>query len=116
MLKYYVEVRVPMRFEHRWKNAPVSRSYLRHFHPHNFEVRVEMQVFKSDREIEFHSLQDFIAEYLLTMVDDFHEDSCETIARKVLFALQRRFGKEREIQVEVWEDESCGGKVKYSRA
>jgi len=111
MIKTYVEVRVPFRAYHQWKQAPEKRKYLSHPHPHNFEVRVEIEVFHEDREVEFHDLQDLI----YSLVKDFKTiNSCEHLATHLLTRLQIKFPG-RDIQVEVWEDESCGGKVKYLR-
>lgn len=112
-MKSYIEVRVPFRFSHRWKDAPKHRDYLRSYHPHNFEIRLEMQVFETDREIEFHDVQDWLLQIIFEDVDAFHEDSCETIATKVLEFVKAKYGDNREIQVEVWEDKDVGGKVKY---
>jgi len=112
--KAYIEVRVHSRFEHFWKRASTHRRYLKCRHPHNFEIRVEMQVFEFDREIEFHDLQDMLEKFLWSKKYTFVEASCETIAATILLQMKSWFGTAREYDIEVWEDADCGGKVKYT--
>jgi len=109
-----IEVRVQQRFMHRWKRAPKHRDYLRTYHPHNFEFRLELQVFEDDRELEFHDVQDWLWQVIFDNVDAWHDASCETIARHVVTYAKEKYGNNREIEVEVWEDTTVGGKVKYA--
>jgi len=118
VIKSFIEVRVQQRFSHRWEKAPEHRKYLRSFHPHNFEIRLEMQVFETDREIEFHDVQDWLWQLVFDQSNMWRNDSCETMAEKIVMFARHKYGTGkigllREIKVEVWEDDSVGGKVKY---
>lgn len=96
---------------HRWAEAPDHRDYLRSRHRHLFHVRVELELFHDDREVEFHDLRDFAIE--LFGGGELGTASCEMIARELLQEITRRFGQDRRALVEVWEDGECGARVTW---
>ena len=113
MIYTYIEVRVPARFKHCWPTAPDHRKYLRAPHPHTFMFRLEIQVFEADREIEFHDVIGWLGDIIRLNFHLFENASCETMAKKVLKWVQTKYGLHRMYDIEVWEDDTCGGKVKY---
>lgn len=115
MMESFVKVCVQVRMHHKWQDATKNRGYLALAHPHNFEIKIEIQVFEDDRELEFHDVQDALNAKMQEAADiEMYElDSCESIAKDILEWLKAKYGVNRKTTVEVWEDKDCGGKVKY---
>ena len=100
---------------HAWAGAPSEVSYLASEHRHVFEVRVEFGVSEDDRQVEFHTAQDWVRRALherwgagLGVACHFGGLSCEAIARELLVSLA---AKGRAMSVEVWEDGENGGRA-----
>jgi hypothetical protein len=69
---------------HRWKDAPDDVAFLRNYHRHIFEVRVEFLVSHDNRDIEFFQAKRKLEEVLnKTWNGKQFEDSCEMIASKI---------------------------------
>jgi hypothetical protein len=45
---------------HRWPGASGQRSYLADLHRHLFHITVHVGVTHTDRDVEFHDLQDLV--------------------------------------------------------
>lgn len=120
-LRSYIKVKVAVPGFHYWPGAPIPRTYLGHLHRHLFVVRVQVQVWENDREVEFHDLQHEVRMALDACSNaqfpddayDFGSMSCEAIATHVIMALVRKYGELRAIRVEVSEDDECGGLVTF---
>lgn len=105
---------------HHYPEAPSEVSYLRDMHRHKFGVRVEMEVFNDDREVEFIMLKHRIGQYL-TQLLSFDETSrlfnlgaasCEQVAKATVHKLLEWYG-ERDVVVTVDEDGENGAVVYY---
>lgn len=108
---------------HRWPDAPERRAYLRDKHRHVFTFRVEVGVLHTDRDVEFHTLQDDITGWLADLYPwdgaappfgyDFGTRSCEQLAVELEGKL-REEGRYRVLSIEVWEDDENGGRVVFT--
>lgn len=87
--------------------------FLANEHRHTFHVRVQVQVFHDDREIEFILFKRWIDSLFMDSVVHCNNSSCEMIARELVIQLQNRHGTHREIQVDVSEDGENGAVVEY---
>lgn len=117
-----VIVTVPFIGFHKWKGAPEPVAYLAEEHRHTFTFRVEVSVADSDREVEFHLLQqavrrivpEFADKRATTLADlgiRFGFQSCEHLAER----LGRRLIDDKFAvrAVEVWEDMECGARLEF---
>lgn len=95
---------------HSWPAAPDKRSYLRSQHRHQFHVKVSMDVFHDERDVEFHDLMDEVDEVLPLRGPQGTGDSCETMARIVCTVLAERYPG-RRIEVDISEDGEAGAVV-----
>ena len=68
---------------HRWKNAPDSVAFLRDWHRHIFNVKVEFTVDHADRDREFFLTKDKVNEYISRYEGKKFEFSCEQIAQDI---------------------------------
>lgn len=93
---------------HYWENCPRGYEYLGNTHRHLFKVRLGMRVIDSDREIEFHDLQNQLNVYLKRhWADREFECSCEHIAEYIMAFFTAAF-------VEVSEDGENGAILENS--
>lgn len=96
---------------HRWKDANGKRSYLASLHRHLFQVKVIIEVFHEDREVEFHDLLSICKNESQVFISE-HDWSCETHAKYLVEKLKTKYDG-RTITVEVSEDGECGAIVKH---
>lgn len=98
---------------HCYPEAPEEVSYIRVPHRHIFNVRVDMEVFHDDREIEFimlkHRVNSFISRFANPIWNMGHM-SCEQVANMVIEFLKAKYRK-RFIAVTVDEDGENGACV-----
>lgn len=96
---------------HKYPNAPKKVSFLRNEHRHMFHVKVKVQVFDNDREIEFimfkHEIDKFIKDKT-----NMNYKSCEMMAEEILLYVNKNY-QNRNIYVTVNEDNENGSEVKY---
>lgn len=59
MNKTMAVVRFQIEGFHRWPKATPQRGYLAGRHRHMFHVEAQIELFRDDREIEFHDFLDF---------------------------------------------------------
>lgn len=104
---------------HQWKDAPHDVSYLSNLHRHKFGVKVRVPIL-SDREIEFHTLQQQIDKLLHNksiINTDFPLPSCEGIASIIAtqFMIESRQDPRRLslpwIEVSIDEDGENGSTI-----
>jgi len=104
--KSYIVVRTQFEGFHRYPAAPEGVEFLKNEHRHMFHIEAKIEVFHSDRELEFILVKRFI-NTLLTNSQQDHK-SCEMIAESITNALVQKYGK-RDITVGVFEDGENGG-------
>lgn len=95
---------------HRWKDAPEETSFLRRLHRHLFKVRLEIEVFTNDRELEFFAVKKQLKRAIKVSINLKDAGSCEQIAIKLLNYLHP-FYKGRKMACEVSEDGENGAVV-----
>lgn len=105
-MKIFVVVNLTFAGFHRWADAPNCVHFLRSYHRHLFTVKAVKQVSHEEREIEIITLQGEIQNWCIGKVanQDWHEASCETIAREIML----RFGLH---ECEVLEDGENGARL-----
>lgn len=113
MLKRSICVRTRRAFLHCYPEAPDTVDYLRYPHRHLMHIELQMEVFHSDRELEFI----LVVSSLNTMIEHTpwsHITSCEQIAEKIIDWARDKYG-ERDMKVSVFEDGENGAIVEYTR-
>lgn len=113
-LSRYIIVRGQYDGFHWYKKAPDEVAFLRARHRHLFKWEAKVQVFHSDRELEFFMVQAAINRQILpfcTQLDNL--GSCEQQAERILEGLINAYGPDRNYSVEVSEDGENAGFIKY---
>lgn len=114
MTQTSVFINTEKEFFHRYKDAPEEVWYLRNIHRHLLHIKVEVEVFSDDREIEFIMLKHNIDKYLSTMRYD-ENDSCEILGNMLLLYVLSEYGHERDIDITISEDGENGVCVTYRK-
>lgn len=113
---YEKTINVKTQFEgfHYYNCAPTEVSFLKHRHRHMFFVNVEIEVFHNDREIEFLMFKGWLDKYITKHFKQKDNiGSCEMVAQQILEAVINEY-PQRNVVVEVSEDNENGAKVKYN--
>lgn len=103
---------------HHYPEAPDEVAYIRQPHRHVFHVRVEVEVFNDDREVEFIILKHQVNKYIQKHLDEdgvwqMGRMSCEQVAKGIvqhLYTVVPR-AKSRSWSVTVDEDGENGATV-----
>ena len=103
---------------HCYPSAPEGVEFLRTLHRHIFGVRLEVEVYHDDRELEFILLKRSVNNWLKNKQDDFGvwqmgAMSCEMVANWLIENVKEELprGKERYVKVTVDEDGENGATV-----
>lgn len=113
MIKKFVYVTFQKEFIHQYIDAPTEVEYLRYPHRHIAHITVKIEVFNNDREIEFIMLKHWLEKSL--EIDKLTNRSCETIAETILAAIQAKYGKNRDAEITVSEDNENGAVLIYTK-
>ena len=99
---------------HRYPDAPQEVAFLRGLHRHQFVVRIWVEQFNNDRDVEYISLLRWVnARIAETRFPE--EASCEAMAQELGRRVAERH-PDREIRVEVSEDDENGALVELAPA
>ena len=98
---------------HRYPNAPDAVEFLKNEHRHIFKVRIDIEVFHDDREIEFFLFKDFVENEVIDTGRNFQNLSCEMIADEIYAMIRLRY-PHRKMIIEVSEDGENGAKKIYN--
>jgi hypothetical protein len=117
----FVRVRTQIEGLHHWPDAPPPDRYLAAPHRHLFVTELDLEVRHDDREIEINALTRWITDLLPTFAQaaepgaavDFGAQSCEQLATRLIQAVLKRHGRDREIRATVLEDGILGGGVHW---
>lgn len=111
--KTFISVSFQREFIHSYPDAPEEVSFLREPHRHMLHIRIDVQVFNYDRELEFilvkRDLDQFANTLDLTIPST---RSCEMIARAFLNYIQEEWGH-RDVNISVSEDGENGAILEY---
>ena len=88
---------------HHWPHAPGPVEYLRHSHRHLFKVRCTWDVGHSDRDLEFHTMQRRVEDFIAVWKDA--ETACAWSCEQWAEAIGSAVGA---VVCEVSEDGECG--------
>lgn len=101
---------------HRWSSAPKEVSFLQNLHRHVFHVKVRIEQFHAERDVEYLMFQRALNEYV--RAHRFAETaSCETMAEEILTWVTLTYGtgenylRSRRCAVTVSEDGENGAVV-----
>lgn len=108
MNKTMVVVRFQVEGFHRWPKATPKRGYLAGRHRHMFHVEAQIELFRNDREIEFHDFLDFCKGHFPG--GELHGKSCETMTNDLAETIKANWPR-RRIEVSVFEDGEVGAIV-----
>ncbi len=110
------QIFITTKFEgiHCYPAAPEAVAFLRNPHRHVFGVRIELDVFHDDRELEFILFKQEIDHQLYKKSWNLHT-SCEMMAEVLLNYVINKYPK-RNCSVTVDEDGENGATVKYKYA
>lgn len=115
MKKTFIYVTTQKEFIHQYKDAPEEVEYLRYPHRHVAHIKIRIQVFDNNRELEFIMLKHRLDRYLSELLDTsvLSNRSCETIANSILSFLIEKYGSNRDMYICVSEDGENGCELYY---
>lgn len=96
---------------HFFKEASGDESFLRHPHRHLFYLKVIIEQFHDNREIEFINFKRWLDYQLKSK--DINYRSCEMIATEIGQKILKKYGN-RELLVSIMEDGENGGLITFS--
>lgn len=96
---------------HKYPDAPDEVSFLREMHRHLFHIKVWIEVFHNDRDIEFILFKRFINSLIHTQ--NLNYKSCEMISDELYKKIVDKYPK-RKIMIEISEDLENGSYKEYS--
>lgn len=112
MKKKFIFITTQFEGFHRYKEAPEEVAYLRDLHRHMFFVRATIEVFHDDRDLEFIMVKHRVNEQITALLEDMKaEVSCEYMADYLYNWIKNTYGEERDVTVEVNEDNENGAIV-----
>lgn len=113
MKQTFIYVTTQTEFIHQYKDAPDEVSYLRYPHRHVAHIKIKVEVFNNDREIEFivfkHEIERNLKLNLIT------NNSCEMVADQLLSFVQDKYGTNRDVVIIVSEDAENGCELVYRK-
>ena len=114
MINQFIYITDTMEFIHQYKDAPEEVAYLRNLHRHLLHIKVAIEVFSDDREIEFIMFKHAVHNYLY---DECYGSncSCETISKMLLCFIQNHYGNGRDINIQISEDGETGCELIYRK-
>jgi len=110
----YIWVTTQKEMIHKYDKAPKGVGFLKHPHRHLFKMKVFVEVFHNDRDIEFILFKRFIEGQLNNMKDS-RTMSCEMISDYLAERIKLRYPK-RDIKIEVSEDGENGCEIFYDKS
>ena len=92
MLKNFIEVNYQCEGIHRWKDCQLEGvEFLQDYHRHIFHIKVRMEVFHNDREVEIILLKRFLESYTQELLSKPVDLSCEAMALSVYHQLAKEY-------------------------
>jgi hypothetical protein len=95
---------------HKYPDAPQEVEFLKYPHRHIFKLKIWIEVFHNDRDIEFFMFKNFINRMI--EVNNLNNKSCEMISDDIYTIIKRTY-PERNVWIEVSEDGENGSFKKY---
>lgn len=95
---------------HEYPQAPEGVEFLKYKHRHIFKVKVWIEVFHDDRDIEFILFKRFVDS--LVQNNDFDYKSCEMISDNLAILISNKYTN-RKLKISVSEDGENGSEKEY---
>jgi len=95
-------------------NDQFDVSFLGNSHRHIFHFKVEIQVFHSDRDIEFIQFKRWLEGLFTTQMLELNDKSCEMVSDELYHVIANRY-PDRVIRITVSEDGENGATVQYNK-
>jgi hypothetical protein len=95
---------------HKYPDAPKGVEFLKNEHRHIFHLKVFIEVFHNDRDIEFILFKRYIDS--LIKENNFNFKSCEMISDNLQKQISQKYPN-RKIKIEVSEDDENGSEKEY---
>jgi len=95
---------------HKYPNAPKEVSFLKNEHRHIFTLKIWIEIFHNDRDIEFILFKRFVNS--LIKGNKFDYKSCEMISDDLQKLISNKYPN-RKIKIEVGEDGENGSFKEY---
>ena len=76
---------------HKWADAPQEVAFLRNPHRHLFHVKLTVEVFHEDRDLEFFTVKEQLDHTIKQILLDDPMQSCEWMAIKILFKMSTKY-------------------------
>jgi len=112
----FIWVTLQREFIHQYENAPCQVDFLRYPHRHLLHIKVKIEVYHNDRELEFILFKRGIDNHLnLKLPAIGMNASCEDVADILFSYLQEKYGVDRDIEIEVSEDAENGCELFYTK-
>ena len=106
----YIWVTTQFEGFHKYPQAPEGVEFLKDLHRHMFYLRVSIQVFLDDRDIEFILFKRYINS--LITKNNFDYKSCEMISNDLNEKITQKYPN-RKIKIIVSEDNENGSEYEY---
>jgi len=97
---------------HRYPDAPDEVAFLRDLHRHIFHIKVYIEVFHNERDIEFILFKKLIENEVKINSNHFNHMSCEMIADDLSMFIKLKYPS-RKLKIEVSEDKENGCEKEY---
>lgn len=107
-MKRYIYVTTQRVGFHSYPNSPEEVSFLRNKHRHLFKIKLTIEVYEGNREIEFFML---LNKLNLVLDNISFNQSCENIAYDIVKNMKDEY--DRYMECEVSEDGENGGIIKW---
>lgn len=109
----FIYVTLQKEFIHQYKDAPDEVYYLRYPHRHLAHIKIKIEVYGDDRELEFIMVKHAVDNYL--KLNTLTNNSCEQVANMLLYFIQSKYGKNRDIEIQISEDNENGCELIYRK-
>lgn len=107
-VKTFIWVTIEKEGFHNWPNAPAEQMFLRNLHRHIFRMKIWIEVFHTDREIEFFTFKNKCQKFIDEIFNDLPaEKSCEMISDALYQKISNVYPG-RKIRIEISEDGENG--------
>lgn len=103
----YIWVTLEKEHIHNYPDAPMEVVFLRKKHRHIFKMKVWLEIFHNDRDVEFIMFKNYIMDCLINVPKDIGSTSCEDLADNIHKHIKVKY-KRRKIKIEVSEDGENG--------
>lgn len=111
--KKYIYVTFQKEGIHQYPTAPDDVEFLRYPHRHLFHFKVQLEVFHSDRDIEFILFKRELESLYTDSILQLDNKSCEMMAEDLYEYIDANGYENRDVVIEVSEDDENGARLEW---